>query len=370
MGHSLKVELTDLKETYSLDDVIEGKVVADFAKSIDVDEVVFKVKCLATVDIVFSNNTHDISTDKIFYVEKRVFPPAEVSDAVSSKTFTVLPGHYEWPVSVDLAQFSDLVVPPSSSGSGGSFSDLMCFYDVTFSYKAVIHRSSRWRRNIRDTHFAKLLPCVDLDYLDSAPTNTMESSLEFKIPDRDIQKTTTIFNRTPKCANCVLAKLHIPAVIPQAPRCTGLGLHITAEKEVQVDKIELRVHERLYLSATLFKSTVRRTIVCGEVAPAVSGTDLELTSFISDWVCESQPTYQIRLINCCHEMELKIFLSDPNSSVRKVKMAIKVPVCIASPNVHRHNAPKYTDDPATSNHYYRLPEYRAPQKRPIGDIEK
>lgn len=322
-------------------DVLEGLVIADFQRSIDIHEVIFKVKCLVWVDIVHGNNYHDTASDKIFHFNHQVFPPADLANAVSSKSLTLPAGHYEWPFTVDLSQFSGMVVPPTSSGKGGSFVEQTCSYKVTFSYKAVVHRDSKWKVNIRDTRFLNLLPCVDVDYLENAPMRTVQNELEYKMRDGATQSS-SFFSRTPKVMNKIVARVDMPVIIPQAPRLMGLSLHLNAEKEVCVDSIQVKINQRVFIEALYNKSSVRSSIICGESNPSLVGTKLDLTRFIGESIChKALPTYQVKRLNCCHQLDITIHLSDPAAPSKKTKMHVTAPVFIASSNVHRHNAPMY-----------------------------
>lgn len=337
MGQTIKVNLIEPKELYSMHDTLQGVVVADFAKEINVVDIAVKIKCQSVVDISYGKNNHDISTKKHFQITLTVFPPPELAGAAGQQGYTLGAGHREWPFAIDLSPYAAMPLPPTSHGSG-----LSCTYKVEYSYKAVVHRDSKWKRNLRDPHPFKLYPCIDVEAIDYARRRVVKSELVFKqcIPDA---KAAHFFSRTPRFPNTIFAELTIAEYIPQLPRKLGLRLRLYAEKEFVVERIKCVIHQTISLTAVSHRTFIDSAIPCGEASPKISGTDIDLTESMAGFGCEAIQAYNVGLLRCTHQLRLSITIRDPSAKNRTAKLKIETPINIVTSQVHRHNAPAYQD---------------------------
>ncbi|PRT56766.1 hypothetical protein B9G98_04386 [Wickerhamiella sorbophila] len=338
MGQNIEIELDDPTKLYSMHDTLKGTVKANFAKEIDVIDIAVKLKCISCVDIIYGNNYHDIKTQKYFQIILTVFPPPELAAAVRQKVYTLGAGHYEWPFVIDLSPYAGLSLPPTSHGVG-----VLCDYKVEYTYKAVVHRESHWKRNLRACHPFKLYPCIDVELIEYSQRRQLHSELVFNqlVPGA---KAAHFYSRIPRLPNKIFAELEFSEVIPQLPRKMGLALRVRAEKEFAVKEIKCFIKQYLFLTAQWNKRTVVDRISCGQKTLDLSGTEINLTEFVSDFSCEAIQAYDAGILNCRHELNLIITLRDPAAKNRTAKISIETPVSIATSHVHRHNAPVYQED--------------------------
>lgn len=345
---SASIELEHPEISYTCGDVVQGNVVVNLTKNINVSEIVIKFKGKTKVTIG-EGEYRSVLVNTHYHEEMKVFPPPEVNDQHKFGRLTLNKGTYVYPFKFTLpghGEGQESVLLPSFSHD---FNRIFVRYYI----KATIRRPSRLVSNIRAERDVETNPCIDSRTFDSFALSSVTSEVSFA-------SSNLVARSFLKQDGQADARLAVEALYPKrgirpvVEDLSDVQLHVKQIGDLGGPVTLSSLHVSLF-RVGVYKTHVaevkNRERVFTEEVSASCSLDLSqnaanLSSLISGIHIHNVhlPSFSSRLIDMEYELN---FLLTFNTAKGRKSVELNGPINILSTEVHHHvNDYQHNDLPA------------------------
>lgn len=339
----LQLILDEDKKLYTSDDVVSGRVVANFSKPMNVREIVVRLRCRTLVELIFFFSgvwEHPAAEELNFQIEARLFPPPEL---VAQEIFTFPKGRHEWPFAFPLVNVAPLLIP-TCRGRNETTSESNCFFSIFCDLTATLRRKSRWKNELTTALSINLMTTTDRFAIEAAMALPTFGKFTFTKTELDQSKFKAFKRKIYKGISVEVGAL-VPPLIAPTPRQSELQLQFSSSEPLRIESVAVTLVQKIDVRLSDCSFEGHATSFFGRTCKKVDvvSSELDLSKFVSGFKFDSNlPSFNSNLIRCRHSLVFDVFLTDLERLSTPQVLQLQVPVEAASA-YEAHCAPTYAE---------------------------
>lgn len=329
----LEIVIDDPQAVYSSGDIIDGEVVVDLKKEIDLTEILLKYRVEENTSLTIPESYGDKnrknqrkdkewivrSTARLYNREVKLFPPPELRD--NPRGYTLPPGLHTYPFSVRIPGHPKdkfKVLPPSLTDPQGRGS-------VTHMLKAVVRRTSSFKANSRIEHTLEFTPKGDYRAIDRIQIRSLKTTAELSLGSGGLFKSGRSLP--------VHLIAQVPDAVCQAPYEIPLQLQVAVGgssgpqgPQIAVTSIVVDLVAYTKFQAETYEDTgVNVVNLINRQKLWQVGSKVDLTSLVNELSIGQYvtPTFTTQYITRSWALAINVTVTNPSQPSRPVGLTVK-----------------------------------------------